>query len=42
VFDRYQQNYQTLDRKFGVEDLYGGGDRDFNDIVFELKFNLAG
>jgi Ca2+-binding RTX toxin-like protein len=24
------------DNKFGVEDLYGGGDRDYNDIVFQL------
>ena len=23
--------------KFGVEDLYGGGDKDFNDIVFQLN-----
>jgi hypothetical protein len=23
--------------KFGVEDLYGGGDRDFNDIVFQAN-----
>ena len=25
------------DNKFGVEDLYGGGDRDYNDIVFQLN-----
>ena len=25
------------DNKFGVEDVYGGGDRDFNDLVFQLK-----
>ncbi len=25
------------DNKFGVEDLYGGGDRDFNDLVFQMK-----
>jgi Domain of unknown function (DUF4114) len=24
------------DNKFGVEDLYGGGDRDYNDIVFQM------
>ncbi len=24
------------DNKFGVEDLYGGGDRDYNDIIFQL------
>ena len=23
--------------KFGVEDLYGGGDKDYNDIVFQLN-----
>jgi hypothetical protein len=25
------------DNKFGVEDLYGGGDRDYNDIVFQIN-----
>jgi ELWxxDGT repeat protein len=25
------------DNKFGVEDVYGGGDRDFNDLVFQMK-----
>jgi ELWxxDGT repeat protein len=25
------------DNKFGVEDIYGGGDRDFNDLVFQMK-----
>ena len=25
------------DNKFGVEDLYGGGDRDYNDIVFQVN-----
>jgi ELWxxDGT repeat protein len=25
------------DNKFGVEDMYGGGDRDFNDLVFQMK-----
>ena len=25
------------DNKFGFEDLYGGGDRDFNDIVLQVK-----
>ncbi|WP_373541312.1 Calx-beta domain-containing protein [Chamaesiphon sp.] len=24
------------DNKFGVEDLYGGGDRDYNDLVFQM------
>ncbi len=24
------------DNKFGVEDFYGGGDRDYNDIVFQM------
>ncbi len=24
------------DNKFGVEDMYGGGDRDYNDLVFQL------
>ncbi len=24
------------DNKFGVEDLYGGGDRDFNDVIIQL------
>ena len=24
------------DNKFGVEDLYGGGDKDYNDIVFSI------
>jgi Domain of unknown function (DUF4114)/Calx-beta domain len=26
------------DNKFGVEDIYGGGDRDYNDIVFQVNF----
>ncbi len=26
---------------FGVEDLYGGGDRDFNDLVVKLDFKTA-
>jgi hypothetical protein len=25
------------DNKFAVEDMYGGGDRDFNDIIFQLN-----
>jgi Calx-beta domain/Domain of unknown function (DUF4114) len=25
------------DNKFGVEDIYGGGDRDFNDLVFHMS-----
>lgn len=25
------------DNKFGVEDMYGGGDRDYNDVVFQLN-----
>jgi Domain of unknown function (DUF4114) len=25
------------DNKFGVEDLYGGGDKDYNDIVFQMN-----
>jgi hypothetical protein len=25
------------DHKFGVEDMYGGGDRDYNDIVFQMN-----
>ncbi|AFY96341.1 Calx-beta domain-containing protein [Chamaesiphon minutus] len=24
------------DNKFGIEDLYGGGDRDYNDLVFQI------
>ena len=24
------------DNKFGVEDRYGGGDRDYNDLVFQV------
>jgi Calx-beta domain/Domain of unknown function (DUF4114) len=24
------------DNKFGVEDLYGGGDKDYNDVVFQM------
>jgi Domain of unknown function (DUF4114) len=31
-------HFKLLDsNKFGVEDLYGGGDRDFNDIVFQAN-----
>jgi trimeric autotransporter adhesin len=26
---------------FGVEDMYGGGDRDFNDIVIQMKIKTA-
>jgi VCBS repeat-containing protein len=29
------------DNTFGVEDLYGGGDRDFNDLVVKLDFKPA-
>jgi Domain of unknown function (DUF4114) len=25
------------DNKFGVEDIYGGGDRDYNDLIVQLK-----
>ncbi len=25
------------DNKFGVEDLYGGGDKDYNDVVFQMN-----
>ncbi len=25
------------DNKFGVEDIYGGGDRDYNDVVIQMK-----
>jgi Domain of unknown function (DUF4114)/Calx-beta domain/RTX calcium-binding nonapeptide repeat (4 copies) len=25
------------ENKFGVEDLYGGGDRDYNDIIFQMS-----
>ena len=25
------------DNKFGVEDIYGGGDRDYNDVVFQMN-----
>jgi ELWxxDGT repeat protein len=25
------------DNKFGVEDLYGGGDRDYNDLIFQMN-----
>jgi Domain of unknown function (DUF4114) len=25
------------DNKFGVEDFYGGGDKDYNDIVFQMN-----
>ncbi len=28
------------DNKFGVEDLYGGGDRDYNDVVFQLNVKV--
>jgi uncharacterized delta-60 repeat protein len=28
------------DNKFGVEDLYGGGDRDYNDIVFQVNIKV--
>jgi Subtilase family/Calx-beta domain/SdrD B-like domain/Domain of unknown function (DUF4114)/Bacterial cadherin-like domain len=28
------------DNKFGVEDLYGGGDRDYNDVVFQLNIKV--
>ena len=26
---------------FGVEDMYGGGDRDFNDIVVTMNVKIA-
>jgi Domain of unknown function (DUF4114) len=25
------------DNKFGIEDMYGGGDRDYNDIIFQMN-----
>jgi ELWxxDGT repeat protein len=25
------------DNKFGVEDMYGGGDRDYNDLIFQMN-----
>jgi Calx-beta domain/Domain of unknown function (DUF4114)/RTX calcium-binding nonapeptide repeat (4 copies) len=25
------------DNKFGIEDIYGGGDRDYNDIIFQMN-----
>jgi Domain of unknown function (DUF4114) len=25
------------DNKFGVEDVYGGGDRDYNDLIFQMN-----
>jgi hypothetical protein len=25
------------DNKFGVEDLYGGGDKDYNDVIFQMN-----
>jgi uncharacterized delta-60 repeat protein len=28
------------DNKFGVEDIYGGGDRDYNDVVFQLNVKV--
>jgi Domain of unknown function (DUF4114) len=27
------------DNTFGFEDLYGGGDRDFNNIIVKVTFN---
>jgi uncharacterized delta-60 repeat protein len=34
-------HFRTIgDNTFGVEDLYGGGDRDFNDLVIKMKLKL--
>ncbi|MFL9449583.1 DUF4114 domain-containing protein [Tolypothrix bouteillei VB521301_2] len=30
------------DNKFGFEDIYGGGDRDYNDIVLQVNFTGGG
>jgi Calx-beta domain/Domain of unknown function (DUF4114) len=35
--DKVDHFRQLGDNKFGVEDLFGGGDRDFNDVVIQLK-----
>ena len=29
------------DNTFGVEDLYGGGDRDFNDVVVKVNIKVV-
>jgi hypothetical protein len=28
------------DNKFGFEDAFGGGDRDFNDAIAQMCFNV--
>jgi Calx-beta domain/Domain of unknown function (DUF4114) len=34
--DKVDHFRQLGDNKFGVEDIFGGGDRDFNDVVIQL------
>jgi hypothetical protein len=31
-------HFRVSDKTLGIEDLYGGGDQDFNDFVFQLDF----
>jgi hypothetical protein len=36
------QHIKSLgDNKFGFEDLYGGGDRDYNDLIFQVNAKVA-
>jgi Calx-beta domain/Domain of unknown function (DUF4114) len=35
--DKVDHFRQLGDNKFGVEDMFGGGDRDFNDVIIQMK-----
>jgi uncharacterized protein YkwD len=39
--DGFQHTKSLGANKFGFEDLYGGGDRDYNDLVFQVNAKVA-
>jgi uncharacterized protein YkwD len=39
--DGVQHTKYLGDNKFGFEDLYGGGDRDYNDLIFQVNAKVA-
>jgi uncharacterized protein YkwD len=39
--DGFQHTKSLGENKFGFEDLYGGGDKDYNDLVFQVNAKVA-
>jgi uncharacterized protein YkwD len=39
--DGFQHTKSLGANKFGFEDLYGGGDRDYNDLIFQVNAKVA-